>query len=149
MKSIHPTRPTALLLALMLCTGTTAALAATLPAEQHNSGIAYTTGGIGAEQATAFKEAMNRYPLAIELVQKEKSGKRDEFIADAQVRITDHAGKEVFNAKADGPFMLVKLEPGKYSMTASYETHTLHRNDFTVASGRTTHETFVFPADHQ
>lgn len=160
MKTLHPHRTTALLIASLLAGGaavtlvpaayaaapaTTTAAAAKLPAEQKYEGIAYTTGGIGADEAKAFQQAMNKYPLAIEVVQKETAGKRDEFTANAKIRIMDHAGKEIFNAKAGGPFMLVRLEPGKYSMTASYEKHTLHRNDFTVAKDKTTHETFVFP----
>jgi hypothetical protein len=124
---------------------TSAAATAPLPAEKKYEGIAYVTGGVGEGQAKAFEEALKNYPLAIEIVQKQRDSKVDEFTAYADVKIMDHAGKEIFKAKAEGPFVLVRLDPGKYSMTVSYQKHTLHRNKFTVAKGKTTRETFVFP----
>ncbi len=160
-KTTHSYRTAAVLFASLLAGGaaftlapaalaaataaTSPAATAPLPAEKKYEGIAYVTGGVGEGQAKAFEEAMKNYPLAIEIVQKEKGTKHDEFTAYADVRIMDHAGKEIFKTKAEGPFVLVRLEPGKYSMTVSYEKHTLHRKDFTVAKGKSTHETFVFP----
>jgi hypothetical protein len=119
---------------------------ATLPAEQQRDGVHYVTGGVAHEQAAAFKREMGNYPLAIELLEKTRAGKRDEYTADARVKITRPGGKEVFNAKADGPFMLVKLDPGTYEVSASLGKHTLHKRHVVLAKGSNVHETFVFPA---
>ncbi|MGE5339802.1 MAG: carboxypeptidase-like regulatory domain-containing protein [Gemmatimonadota bacterium] len=119
---------------------------AMMPMQQHYAGIAYVTGGVGEGQAKAFEQNMHKYPLAIELLEKQKSAKRDEFTANANVSIADHTGKQVFRAKADGPFMLVQLEPGKYSVTASLGKDTIHRKDVMIEKGRTARETIVFPA---
>jgi hypothetical protein len=117
-----------------------------LPAEAQYGGIHYLTGGVGAGEAKAFEDAMQKYALAIELAEKQKGSRHDAFTAGAMVRISDHGGKEIFNAKARGPFMLVQLDPGEYSMTATLNNHTLHKREFTVERGKSTRETFVFPA---
>ncbi len=151
MKRMQSSRLTTILAASLLAASGAAFAAApatgTLPAEKMQGSVAYLSGGVGENQTKVFEQAMNKYPLAIEIVQKERTGKRDEFTADAQVRIMDHSGKEVFTAKADGPFVLVRLEPGTYTISTTYEGHTQHRKDVTLAKGRTTHEVFVFPSD--
>lgn len=118
----------------------------TLPAEQQYQGIRYTTGGVASDEAAAFRRALHGYPLAIELLEKQKSGKREEFTADAKVRIGTPAGKEVFAAQAQGPFMLVRLEPGTYDITAALGGHTLHRKHVVIAKGKTAQAIFEFPA---
>lgn len=119
---------------------------ATMPAEQHSMGIAYATGGVGAAEAKAFEQNLHKYPLAIELLEKAPATKRDEFTANAQVSITDRTGKEVFKATAGGPFMLVQLQPGKYSLAATLGKQTIHRANIVVEKGKTARETVVFPA---
>lgn len=91
---------------------TQATSAERLPAEQRYAGIHYTTEGVTPEEAKTFKRSMHAYPLAIELVEKQKKAKDDLYSADATVRIADHAGKQIFDVKAGGPFMLVHLDPG-------------------------------------
>ncbi len=118
---------------------------ATLPMEQHYAGIAFVTGGVGEGQTKAFEQNLHKYPLAIELLEKQKTAKRDEFTANANVSIADHTGRQVFKAQATGPFMLVQLEPGKYSVTATLGKDTIHRKDVMVEKGKTTRETIVFP----
>jgi EamA domain-containing membrane protein RarD len=62
----------------------------------------------------AFTPLASKHPLAIELL--ERTGKIDEFTAYAMVKISDTQGHTVLDAKADGPFMLVDLPPGRYSI---------------------------------
>lgn len=131
---------------LAAAAATTAATTKTmLPAEQQYDGIRYTTGGVTTEEAAVFKRGLHGYPLAIELVEKQKKGKHDEYTADAMVRISK-AGKDVFKAKAKGPFMLVRLEPGTYDISATLGKHTLHKKHVVVAMGKTAQATFEFPA---
>lgn len=118
---------------------------AALPAEQQYAGIHYTSGGVTKDEAAAFKRELHNYPLAIELVERQKTGKHDEYTADATVRIAK-SGKEIFAAKAQGPFMLVRLEPGTYDITATLNKHTLHKRHVVVTKGKSTRTTFEFPA---
>jgi len=119
---------------------------ASLPGEQQHDGIRYVTGGIGADKAAAFRHEMNAYPLAIELREHQKGSRHDEYTADARVRIARPGGKEVFSARSEGPFMLVRLAPGTYEVSATLGDRTLHKRHVVIARNRTVHETFVFPA---
>jgi len=125
----------------------TAALPAGAPVtELRYHGIAYATGGISPAEAAQFRARSGDYPLALELIEKQAGNeKHDEFTASARVRI-ERAGKTLFDARAAGPFMLVQLQPGTYSVTATLGGSKLHKSDVRVAKGRTTRETFEFPA---
>jgi hypothetical protein len=116
-----------------------------LPAERQADGIRYTTGGITENESAAFKRALHGYPLAIELLEKAKSGQRDEYTADARVHIATPAGKRVFDAQAQGPYMLVRLDPGRYDVSATLGGQTLHKKSVVVAKGKSDVAAFVFP----
>lgn len=96
--------------------------AGVLPAEQRAGNIAYVTGGIDFGQSSAFQQARSRYPLAIELLQR--AGNRNQYTADAQVRVVDGSGKTAFEARADGPYMLVRMPSGSYRVEATLNGQT-------------------------
>jgi hypothetical protein len=102
-----------------------AASGASLPAEQQQGGIAYLTGGVGADQAKAFEQAAPRFPLALEFV--EHAPRRDEFVANVDVKIIDRHGQTVLATRADGPFLLARIPTGHYHVIATYEGKTLKR----------------------
>lgn len=79
--------------------------------------MGYVTGGIGQSEAKLFENRLTDHPLAIELL--EHAGKREEFTANAAVKIADMHGHTVLDTKAGGPFMLVDLPSGRYSITAA------------------------------
>jgi hypothetical protein len=103
--------------------GAFAAGTAGLPAEQHQGNIAYVTGGVGKEQARAFRQAVGRYPLALEFVKR--AGKIDEFLAGIKVEVTDHGGKTVLATETEGPFLLARMPSGRYTVAATYDGKTL------------------------
>jgi len=123
------------------------ALAATprgLPPEQHEGSVGYLTGGIGKSEAHLFEHEMAKHPLAIELL--EHSGKYEEFTADAKIKIIDQHGRTVLDAQAAGPFMLVDLPPGRYSIVATLKNDTMKKKDAWVRKGEVARATFEFPA---
>lgn len=91
-----------------------AAPAVSMPAERYQGSVSFVTGGVGQDEAKLFERQASKHPLAIELL--ERTGKIDEFTAYAMVKISDTQGHTVLDAKADGPFMLVDLPPGRYSI---------------------------------
>jgi hypothetical protein len=119
------------------------ALAAQLPALQHQGPVAYVTGGIGRPEAQLFERQMSRYPLAIELV--EHARRRAAFTADANVTIADARGRTVLQTRAAGPFMLVDLPDGHYSIVASLGHARLTKSAVQVRRGRPARATFEFP----
>jgi hypothetical protein len=91
---------------------------AELPPAKQQDGVSYVTGGIGSDESQSLREAMPQYPLA--LIFASPTGPAGAaYLADVQVTITSAAGKTVLDAKSDGPYLLVKLTPGKYKVSAT------------------------------
>jgi len=122
-------RPKRIASALLTACIPAAALAATqtpLPAEHHQGSVAFITGGIGKDEAKAFESAEKRFPLALEFV--DHVGKRDEFLAGTDVKLTDAHGKTVLSATADGPFLLARVPAGRYTVAATHDSKTMTRH---------------------
>jgi hypothetical protein len=94
-----------------------------LPPEQIASGIVYRTGGIGVDEAAAFKKIEHNYPLVLEFI-----GKNSEYLADVKVTVAKvQGGQKMLETTAAGPFLMAKLSPGKYRVTAEYMGKREHR----------------------
>lgn len=119
------------------------ATASQLPPERHVGVASYVSGGVGEGESQRFEAAFGHYPLVIRLF--ENNGPRDEYTADARVKITDLKGRSVLDEKANGPFMLVRLPAGDYRIAASLEGHTLAEQTVHVTDSGHTKTTFVFP----
>lgn len=113
-----------------------------LPAAQHAGAITYLSGGIGSDQSAAIKDAMHNYPLVLEFVGTTHAG--NEYLADIPVRIADMHGNNVLNASAHGPFMLLSLPDGRYTITATHDGKT-ERRAVNIASATHAHEMFAWP----
>ncbi|MBJ9685095.1 MULTISPECIES: carboxypeptidase-like regulatory domain-containing protein [Burkholderia] len=87
-----------------------------LPEATQQGDISFVSGGIGKDQSTAFECNESAWPLALRF-----TGKGGEYLADVHVRIVDGKGNEVLKTDARGPYMLVKLPPGRYTVHASYQ----------------------------
>lgn len=131
--------------ALLLLAG--AAIAADgdggLPAEQRAGNIAYVTGGIDFGQSSAFQRARSRYPLAIEVLQR--VGNRNQFTADAQVRVIGGSGNTAFEAKAEGPYMLVRMPSGEYRVEATLNGATEKSKPVKVGGRGSARVVLIFP----
>jgi hypothetical protein len=67
------------------------------------------------------------------------------YISDVQVIIKDASGNTVLETITEGPYLLVKLPPGKYSLDATYESVKLHR-DLSIQKGGSKQITLLWPA---
>jgi hypothetical protein len=121
-----------------------ATTSSSMPTECYQGSVGYVTGGVGQRDARLFEQHLTSHPLAIELL--EHSGKKDAFTADAMVRIVDPHGRTVLDAQADGPFMLVDLPPGRYSIHATLAGDTMRKTDVWISAGHTARATFEFPS---
>jgi hypothetical protein len=115
-----------------------------LPRERVSGVASYVSGGVSLAQSQTFEHAFRDYPLVVKLY--EHQGPRDVYTADALVRIADAQGHTVIDAKADGPFMLVRLPHGDYTVTASLGEHVLPAHHVRVTDHGHANATFVFPA---
>lgn len=145
MLKIRFARP--LLVALATTTALCSAWAGTLPPVKTQSGVSYLSGGIGRDEARAVEAAAPKWPAVLEFVAKDK--KEDAFLANVSVRITDPAHHTVLATVSDGPFVLARLQPGRYRVEATVDGKTLTRAMNVAATG-STREVFVWPhsAEH-
>ncbi|MCW5747416.1 MAG: carboxypeptidase regulatory-like domain-containing protein [Alphaproteobacteria bacterium] len=104
---------------LLVALTTVADARTTLPPEQ-SSGVAhYVSGGIGADESSAMKQAASRYPLELVFAQRDGASRGD-YLAGVPVTIRDNAsGKVVLNATAKGPYLLANLPDGTYKVSAT------------------------------
>lgn len=65
-----------------------------------------------------MKAAAASYPLTLELATT--GPQRNAYIADARVEIRDTTGRAVLDATAEGPFVLVRLPEGTYTVDVDW-----------------------------
>ncbi|WP_397475886.1 carboxypeptidase-like regulatory domain-containing protein [Pusillimonas sp.] len=108
---------------LLAGAGLMAAAHAQLPPVETAQGVQYVTGGFGSDAAAAFKDAKARYPLALTFAATGDDGSTP-YVAEVRVEIADEQGKTVLTLPSAGPFLLVDLPPGSYTVRATYEGKT-------------------------
>jgi hypothetical protein len=86
-----------------------AVLAMSAPAVAQDSVVVWT-GGIGVEERDAAPKEGTKLVFFVET---------GNFLSDVQVSIKDAAGKEIVNAVSKGPWMILNLAPGRYTVHAS------------------------------
>ena len=114
-----------------------------LPPTRSQGQAEFLSGGIGADEADAIKKAASSWPLMLELAQAGTPAA--EYISDVPVTISDESGKIVLDTIAEGPFLLVKLPPGKYSLDATYQSIKLYRQ-FNIQKGQHEKLTLIWPS---
>ena len=122
-----------------------AVAAARMPAEQYDGSVGYVTGGAGRSQARMFERNMYKHALAVEVLQRAPRG--SEFAPDAVVRIADARGRTVLDEMALGPFMLVDLPPGRYTVSATLRDQTLKQTAHLGTGQMGLRTTFDFPTE--
>jgi len=115
-----------------------------LPQVQSQGQAEFITGGVGKDESEAIAQAAGTWPLMLELSQSAATP-RAEFISDVQITIKDKSGNTVLDMRSEGPYVLVKLPAGKYSLDATYESKTLHRN-VSLEKGRSVRLSLMWPA---
>ncbi len=91
-----------------------------IPETQHSQGISYITGGVGEGETIAILSEAKQWPLLLEMSQIENG--RGVWIFGATVKIISSNKQSIFDAQADGPYMLINLEPGDYVIEAAYQS---------------------------
>ncbi|MEO5736587.1 MAG: hypothetical protein ABIQ82_03915 [Variovorax sp.] len=136
--------------AAMLCG---AALLGALSAQAANppihftNGIEYMSGGVGSDEAQFMETVSPRWAATLEFAVKDRADKQGaDFAANVMVQVRDaSSGNALLNATSDGPFMLARLEPGRYEVEATLNGQTL-KQELTVRAGMPSKATFVWPS---
>ena len=97
-----------------------------LPPLKMQGAVQYVTGGIGAAEYVALRQAQGKFPLALEFLRRAVD--HDTYVADLDVVVSDDHGVGVLAVRSDGPYLLAKLPDGDYTVRATYFGHTLERD---------------------
>ncbi len=106
------------LVALTIATTSPAYAQAPLPQPQMQGDVAFLNGGAGDEEVQFIKQSMKDYSMALAFARS--ASPRAEYVASVALTIKDAKGKTVFESPSVGPYLLVKLPAGKYSVVATY-----------------------------
>jgi hypothetical protein len=87
-----------------------------MPQVQQQGGVSFVSGGVGSDESAALKHAQHDWPLAMRF-----TGPGSDYLSDVHVRIVDAQNADVLNTDSRGPYMLVKLHPGRYTVHAKYK----------------------------
>lgn len=83
-------------------------------AQEAQQGIAYVTGGVGVDERKALKALRDEFSVKLRFAVQEGA-----YLANVEVRIQDAQGKPVLESTSSGPWFMVDLEPGTYTVLAS------------------------------
>ncbi|MEJ8848463.1 hypothetical protein [Variovorax rhizosphaerae] len=110
----------------------------------NDAGVAYASGGIGVGEARLMKQAANQWPASFEFAIRD--GKGAAFAADVIVNVRDKSGATVMaDVVSHGPFLVARLQPGRYDVQATLAGRTLSQR-INVRANSPTHSLFVWPA---
>ncbi|MGF6767575.1 hypothetical protein P3T18_000045 [Paraburkholderia sp. GAS199] len=116
-------------------------LAAGLPAILEQGNVRYVSGGVGHDEAKAMRRAASGWPLSLDFY-----GPTRDYLADVHVRLEDANGIELLQADSRGPYMLLQLQPGSYTVFARYKNKEQKR---TIKVSPTGHVNLPFTFDVQ
>jgi hypothetical protein len=124
--------------------GALAAHAAYNPPIHMANGIEYMSGGISSDEAALMQTVAPRWPATFEFAIKD--GTHSDFAADVAVTVRDAAGRTVLSqVNAEGPFMVARLDPGRYEVEATLAGRTLNKT-VEIHAGSPTRTLFLWPA---
>lgn len=88
------------------------------PIEHRQGSVTFITGGVGRDEAAAFRASMSRYALGLEFARA--GAPHGAFLADVHVSVINNRGRTVLQTVAEGPFLLADLLTGTYTIRASF-----------------------------
>ena len=89
-------------------------LAANAQEIRKDQGAPFVTGGIGIGERDRLEAIANDFSLKARFAMQAGN-----YLADVKVTIEDAQGNKVIETMADGPWLLVDLDPGSYKVIAT------------------------------
>ena len=103
--------------------------------------LPFVNGGITKDEADLLRQEAQRYPLEITMARRGDTPGRNDFVADAQLRVIDSAGRVVVERSA-GPIFLASLPNGTYTIEATLNGQT--KTERVQLGGRHAQVTFLW-----
>jgi hypothetical protein len=86
-----------------------------MPQTQTQGDVSFVSGGVGLDESTALRSAQRQWPLSLRF-----TGPASEYLADVHVQLVDGQGATVLDTTSKGPYMLVRVRPGRYTVHVSH-----------------------------
>lgn len=102
----------------------------------------YITGGVSIEEARALEAARNNYRIWVVTADRQSGA----WLAGAKARVVDGRGNTILDTTIEGPYLLVDLDPGRYTVEVTMNGQT-QRHNVTVGSRGTRQLMTYFKAD--
>lgn len=103
------------------------------------NGIKYACAGVG--KVSRNDPRWVRFPVKLEF-----AAANGDFLGDPDVTISDGSGKQVFQAKCNGPWVLIELPAGSYKVHATGQKGQYAKDfDIAVKAGGQTKKTIRLP----
>lgn len=100
-------------------------------AQNRANSPAFITGGVGLDEIAQLSAVSSQYSL--KLVFALKAGN---YLADVAVAVKDAKGNKVIDTVTQGPWLLAKLSPGAYSITATFDGKPVTQSTTVKANAR-------------
>lgn len=81
------------------------------------------SGGVGLEERQAMESQAGNFNLKLAF-----AAPGGEYFDNVGVMIAQTNGKKVYEGNSDGPWFFIKLPPGRYTVAATMNGKTIHRN---------------------
>ncbi len=112
------------------------------PEIKQQGAVTFVSGGIHLTEEEEMKALAPGYSVEL-LFAAHGARPPDRYLAGIPVTIKDSSGKVVLETESQGPFLLAKLPPGKYSVSADNDGNVIKRN-IQVRGGKTQRFSFVW-----
>jgi hypothetical protein len=89
------------------------ASAQSLPEPVSRDGVLYMTGGIGDDEAKAFRALAPRYSLRMMF-----TAAAGNYLSDVDVAIASASGHAILDIRTEGPFLFLMVPAGRYRIVA-------------------------------
>ena len=96
----------------------------------------YECSGIGLDE----REAAENVPHTLRLEFAQPDG---HYLGGIETSVTDKSGKEILSVRCPGPWVLLNLPDGRYSVSAGFEGKTVTRK-VTIRGGKRQKQVFIF-----
>jgi hypothetical protein len=108
------------------------------------NGVEYMSGGVSSDEAELMETIAPRWPATFEFAVRD--AKRADFAAEVTVTVRNASGETVLSrVVSDGPFLVARLDPGRYEVEATLGGQTL-KQQVEILPGSPTRTLFVWPA---
>ena len=110
------------------------------PEVQTMGSVSFVSGGVGEDEVQEIKSLVRDYPLELMFVTK---APRNRYLSGVKVEIKDKDGKTVLDTESRGPYLLAKMPPGRYTISAASQGIS-KRQTVQIAQGKSQRAVFVW-----